>query len=105
MQDFQKRVCAVVGGGGAIAVGLLIDVIGSAAPSTIVAGGSGGDSSTTGTYSSPVVPAMTINATGNMKLGSTATAEIPASTPAISLAAPTYKATAAATCVNNGQCP
>lgn len=103
MRDFQKRVCAVVGGG-AVAVGLLIDVIGSAAPSTIVAGGSG-DSSTTGTYSSPVVPAMTINATGNMKLGSTATAQIPASTPATSLAAPTYKATAAATCVNNGQCP
>lgn len=103
MQDLQKRVCAVVGGG-AVAVGLLIDVIGSAAQSTIVAGGSG-DSSTTGTYSSPVVPAMTINATGNMKLGSTATAQIPASTPATSLAAPTYKATAAATCVNNGQCP
>ena len=38
MQDFQKRVCAVVGGG-AVAVGLLIDVIGSAAQAGAADGG------------------------------------------------------------------
>lgn len=103
MENFPKRMCAVVGGA-AIAVGLLIDIIGGKAPTTTVAGGSG-DSSTTGTYTSPTVPVMTLNATAAMKLGSTATAQAPASTLATSFAAPTYKATAAATCVNNGQCP
>jgi hypothetical protein len=68
-----------------------------------VAGGSG-DSSTTGTFSSPVVPAMTIDPT-NLKMGATITAAKPAETIATSFAAPTYKATAAPGCVNNGQCP
>lgn len=103
MRDLSKRVCAVAGGA-ALAAGLLIDLVGGGPQAVTVAGGSG-DSSTTGTYSSPVVPAMTVNATANMKLGSTATASVPATTPATSFAAPTYKATPAAGCVNNGQCP
>ncbi|GAS96363.1 putative tail fibre protein [Mycolicibacterium canariasense] len=103
MADLQKRVCAVVGGG-AVVVALLIEIIGGGGPSATVAGGSG-DSSTTGTYSSPTVPAMLINPTAAMKLGSTATAQVPESMPATTFAAPTYKATAAPTCVNNGQCP
>ncbi len=103
MAGLQKRVCAVVGGG-AIAIGLLIDIVDGGAPSSTVAGGSG-DSSTTGTYSSPTVPVMLVNPTAAMKLGSTATAQVPASMPATTFAAPTFKATAAPTCVNNGQCP
>lgn len=103
MAGLQKRVCAVVGGG-AIAIGLLIDIIDGGAPGSTVAGGSG-DSSTTGTYSSPTVPVMLVNPTAAMKLGSTATAQVPASMPATTFAAPTFKATAAPTCVNNGQCP
>lgn len=103
MADLQKRVCAVVGGG-ALVVGILIEVVDGGGPSTTVAGGSG-DSSTTGTYSSPTVPVMTLNPTAVMKLGSTVTAQVPASMPVTSFAAPTYKATAAPTCVNNGQCP
>ncbi|CDO09162.1 hypothetical protein [Mycolicibacterium cosmeticum] len=103
MAGLQKRVCAVVGGG-AIAVGLLIDIVDGGAPGSTVAGGSG-DSSTTGTYSSPTVPVMLVNPTAAMKLGSTATAQVPASMPATTFAAPTFKATAAPTCVNNGQCP
>jgi hypothetical protein len=103
MADLQKRVCAVVGGG-ALVVGILIEVVDGGSPSTTVAGGSG-DSSTTGTYSSPTVPVMLVNPTAAMKLGSTATAQVPASMPATTFAAPTFKATAAPTCVNNGQCP
>jgi hypothetical protein len=40
-----------------------------------------------------------------MKMGATATAAPPAATLATSVASPTMKATAAAGCVNNGQCP
>src|SRR5262245_1381539 len=68
-----------------------------------VAGGSG-DSATGGTFVSPVVPAMKIDPTA-MSMGATATAAPPASTMATSFASPTLKATAAAGCVNNGQCP
>ncbi|MCX2710865.1 hypothetical protein [Mycolicibacterium sp. J2] len=103
MADLQKRACATVGGG-AVLLAILIEIIDGGAQSTTVAGGSG-DSSTTGTYSSPTVPAMIVNPTAAMKLGSTATAQAPASLPATTFAAPTFKATAAPTCVNNGQCP
>lgn len=103
MVNLPKRLCATVGVG-AIAVAVLVEIIGGGAPSSTVAGGSG-DSSTTGTYSSPTVPVMVINPTAAMKLGSTATAQVPASMPATTFAAPTFKATAAPTCVNNGQCP
>jgi hypothetical protein len=40
-----------------------------------------------------------------MKLGGTATAAPPATTLATAMAAPTFKATPAPGCVNNGQCP
>jgi hypothetical protein len=40
-----------------------------------------------------------------MKLGGTATAAPPATTLATAAASPTFKATAAPGCVNNGQCP
>ena len=68
-----------------------------------LAGGSG-DSATGTAYVSPVVPAMSLNPTAE-KLGVTATAAPPAATLATSFASPTLKATAAAGCVNNGQCP
>jgi len=68
-----------------------------------IAGGSG-DSSTGGTYVSPVVPAMSVDPTA-MKMGATATAAPPAETLATSFAAPSLKAPPAAGCVNNGQCP
>jgi hypothetical protein len=75
---------------------------GNTTPSNL-AGGSG-DSATGGTYVSPVVPAMKIDPTA-MSMGATATAVAPATTEATSFASPTLKATAAAGCVNNGQCP
>jgi hypothetical protein len=68
-----------------------------------LAGGSG-DSPTTGSFVSPVVPKMSVDPTA-MTLGATATAGPPAATLATSDASPTLKASAAAGCVNNGQCP
>lgn len=67
-----------------------------------VAGGSG-DSSTTNTFAAPTVPPMAYNPTA-MSVGQTITAAAPG-TGMPSIASPTFKATAAATCVNNGQCP
>jgi hypothetical protein len=68
-----------------------------------VAGGSG-DSATGTSYVSPVVPTMSVDPTA-MSMGATATAAPPAATLATSMASPTLKASAAAGCVNNGQCP
>lgn len=97
-----KEVAGLVGGS-AILAAIAISLVYPGQPVAHLAGGSG-DSSTTGTYSSPVVPAMTIDPT-NLKMGATVTASKPAETLATSFAAPTYKATAAPGCVNNGQCP
>jgi hypothetical protein len=68
-----------------------------------VAGGSG-DSPTNGVYTQPSVPAMSLDPS-NQKVGSTMTMSTPAPTLATALASPTFKATAAPGCVNNGQCP
>jgi hypothetical protein len=68
-----------------------------------VAGGSG-DSATGTAYTSPTVPAMSVNPTA-MSVGSTVTEAAPATTLATAVASPTLKASAAAGCVNNGQCP
>jgi hypothetical protein len=97
-----KEVAGLVGGS-AILAAIAIALVHPSQSAVHLAGGSG-DSSTTGTYSSPVVPAMTIDPT-NLKMGATVTATKPAETIATSFAAPTYKATAAPGCVNNGQCP
>src|SRR5258708_26270312 len=84
------------------AVAMVLAHPGASSPQN-VAGGSG-DSSTGGTYASPTVPAMSVDPTA-MKIGGTATAAPPAATLATSVASPTFKATAAAGCANNGQCP
>ena len=68
-----------------------------------VAGGSG-DSSTVGGFTSPVIPAMSVDPTA-MTLGATATAVPPQATMATEEATPTLKASPAPGCVNNGQCP
>jgi hypothetical protein len=95
-----KRLAASVGLG-AIGVAVAMDI----APTgvTNVAGGSG-DSSTVGQYTSPTVPAMSLNPTA-MSLGATATAGPPQATLATAEATPSLKATPAPECVNNGQCP
>jgi hypothetical protein len=97
-----KMFSAVVGGCALLAAALL-NVIYTDQPSRTVAGGSG-DSATTTVYTQPKVPAMTLNPTA-MKLGGTATAAPPATTLATAEASPTFKATPAPGCVNNGQCP
>ena len=103
MHTNSKKLYAVVGGG-AIAVAFAVNVVDSRdAQFNNVAGGSG-DSSVTGSYVQPVVPAMSLNPTA-MSVGSTATAAVPSGTPATSFAAPVLKASPAPGCVNNGQCP
>jgi hypothetical protein len=97
-----KRISAALGGGALLAA-VLIDGGHSDPITSQVAGGSG-DSSTTGAYTQPVVPGMSINPTA-MSLGSTVTAAPASTSLATALASPSVKASAAAGCVNNGQCP
>jgi hypothetical protein len=90
-------------GGGAVMVAMAVTLF-HPSVSTVdqVAGGSG--DSPTNAYTQPSVPAMSIDPT-NQKVGSTMTMSTPAPTLATALASPTFKATAAPGCVNNGQCP
>ncbi len=97
-----KMFSAAVGGCALLAAALL-NVIYTDQPSSNVAGGSG-DSATTTVYTQPKVPGMSLNPTA-MKLGATATAAPPATTLATAVASPTFKASPAPGCVNNGQCP
>lgn len=104
----RKRVKSFAGfvGGSAVVAAIAVSLVPSGAPThTNVAGGSG-DSPTTLLFTSPTIPAMSVDPTA-MSMGSTVTAAPPATTMAVSAASasPTFKATAAAGCVNNGQCP
>jgi len=85
----RLKTAAAMTGGGAIlaAVTVSVTIPGS---DDVVAGGSG-DSATGTQYTSPVVPAMSVNPT-NMSLGATATATGPA-TSMVSGASPTLTAT------------
>jgi hypothetical protein len=104
MRVVRTKTFAGLVGGSAILVAIGVNLIHPGeAVSHNVAGGSG-DSATGTAYASPTVPAMSIDPT-NLKVGATVTAAPPAATMATSFAAPTFKATAAPGCVNNGQCP
>jgi hypothetical protein len=102
-QRTTKRTAAVLGSGAIIvAVAMTVMNAGDTGPRN-VAGGSG--ASATGTaYVSPTVPAMALDPT-DLSTGATVTAAAPATALATSVASPTYKASPAAGCVNNGQCP
>jgi hypothetical protein len=95
-----KKLLAITG---MIAFGTGLGLNMEALPAANLAGGSG-DSSTVGQYTSPAVPAMSVDPTA-MTLGATATASPPRATEAIPEASPSVKASPAAGCVNNGQCP
>jgi hypothetical protein len=98
------RIKSVAALAGMAAVGAAIALnLGPALKANNVAGGSG-DSSTSGEYSSPTIPAMSVNPTA-MTLGATATAAPSQATMATEDATPTLKASPAPGCVNNGQCP
>ena|ERR1700752_3054794 len=101
-QQFTRLSAALGGGAIIVAAAMVLTHPGASTPQNF-AGGSG-DSSTGGTYASPTVPAMSVNPTA-MNMGATATAAPPAATLATSFASPTLKASPAAGCVNNGQCP
>jgi hypothetical protein len=98
-----KSVSAFVGAG-AVAALVIFDVAhGTGAASHSVAGGSG-DSATGTQYTSPTVPNMAFDPT-DLSTGATVTAAKAAATMATSFASPTLKASPAAGCTNNGQCP
>ncbi len=97
-----KVFAAAAAGTAIIAAGAIVTSSGADSNQVTVAGGSG-DSATGTTYVQPSVTAM--------KLPSTTTEtpvdvndEAPTAL-ATALASPTYKATPAPGCVNNGQCP
>jgi hypothetical protein len=96
------RIRAIGGLIGGLALGAAFAVCLFAGPSIHAVAGGSGDSPTSAQYTSPVVPAMSLNPTA-MSLGATATASAPPTT--LAEASPTLKATAAPGCVNNGQCP
>jgi hypothetical protein len=91
-------------GGFAIIAAVAVVLTHPGAPSEQNVAGGSGDSATGTAYVSTTVPAMSVDPTA-MTMGPTATAAPPAATLATSFASPTLKASAAAGCVNNGQCP
>jgi hypothetical protein len=104
MRVMRTKELAGLVGGSAILAAIAIGLVHPTDPvSRDVAGGSG-ESSTTGAYASPTVPAMSIDPT-NLKMGATVTAAKPPETLATSFAAPSLKSPPPAGCVNNGQCP
>ena len=87
---------------GALVAGAVVSVMGPGAAPDVVAGGSG-DSATGTTYVQPTASAMKLPAT--VVQTPETTNEMAPTTLATPMAAPTYKATPAPGCVNNGQCP
>ncbi len=103
MSVTRAKMFSAAVGGCALLAAVLLNVISTDPTPGNVAGGSG-DSATTTVYTQPRVPAMLLNPTA-MNLGGTATDAPPATKLATSMASPTFKASPAPGCVNNGQCP
>jgi hypothetical protein len=102
MDATQKKSLALLIGLAAVAVAIALCFIHSGVTVGNFAGGSGDSSNPV--YTQPSVPAMSVDPTG-MSLGSTITESVAPTALATMVASPTYKATAAPGCVNNGQCP
>ena len=97
-----KVVAASIACGALVVAGAVVSVMGPGAAPDVVAGGSG-DSATNTSYVQPTASAMKLPSTVVDK--PEITNEEAPTTLAIPMAAPTYKATPAPGCVNNGQCP
>lgn len=96
-----KLVAATLACGALVVAGTVVSIA-SPGAADVVAGGSG-DSATGTTYVQPTESAMKLASTVVQK--PEITNEEAPTTLATAMAAPTYKATAAPGCVNNGQCP
>jgi hypothetical protein len=96
-----KSIAATMAGC-AIIASVAIVANGGPALSKTVAGGSG-DSATTTVYTQPTVKPMSLASTTTA--AATTTNDLAPMSLATAAASPTYKATAAGGCVNNGQCP
>jgi hypothetical protein len=88
----MKSLASVVGGASIVAAIGVCLLNSTASKTDHIAGGPSDDGSTTGRYTQPVLPAMSLNPT-DLSTGATATAQTPAATLATSAAAPTFKAT------------
>jgi len=97
-----KLVAATIACGAIVVAGTVVSTASPGAAPAVVAGGSG-DSATGTTYVQPTESAMKLASTIVQK--PEITNEAAPTTLATAMAAPTYKATAAPGCVNNGQCP
>ncbi|MEU0497829.1 hypothetical protein [Mycobacterium sp. NPDC006124] len=96
------KVLAATVGAGAVVAAAVVSGFGAGAAPQAVAGGSG-DSATDTSYVQPTASAMKLPSTV-VQAPETTNEDAP-TTLATPMAAPTYKATAAPGCVNNGQCP
>jgi hypothetical protein len=97
-----KLVAATIGCGAVVAAVAVVASLGPSSQPISVAGGSG-DSATGTTYVQPTASAMTLASTVVQR--PEITNEAAPTTLGTPMAAPTYKATPAPGCVNNGQCP
>ncbi|TQR86083.1 hypothetical protein D8S82_13630 [Mycobacterium hodleri] len=97
-----KLAAATFACGAVVVAGAVVSVMGPGAAPDVVAGGSG-DSATNTSYVQPTASAMKLPAT--VVDTPATTNDMAPTTLATPMAAPTYKATAAPGCVNNGQCP
>jgi hypothetical protein len=88
----MKALAGLVGGVSIVAAIAVCLMDSAASTSNDVAGGGSGDSATGTQYTQPVLPGMSLDPT-NLSTGATATANPPATTIAISVASPTFKAT------------
>lgn len=97
-----KLVAATIACGAVVVAGAVVSSLSPASAPHVVAGGSG-DSATGTTYVQPTASAMKLPST--VVDAPETTNEMAPTTLATPMAAPTYKATPAPGCVNNGQCP
>src|SRR5689334_5750285 len=94
-----KLVAATIACGAVVVAGAAVSILGPGSAPNVVAGGSG-DSATDTSYVQPSASAMKLPSTV-VEAPETTNEEAP-TTLATPMAAPTYKATAAPGCVNNG---
>jgi hypothetical protein len=98
-----KSIVATMAGGAIIAAVAVVSYGGPATEQGNVARGGSGDSATGTRYVQPTVKQMTLASTTTV--AATTTNDLAPMTLATAKASPTYKATAAPICVNDGICP
>jgi hypothetical protein len=102
MSVIRTKLLAAVLGGSAVIASVVVSFATGSGPANLASGGhESGDSATGTQYTSPTVPAMTMNATA-MSTGATATVTTAATALATSVASPTLSVAAVAPCGDKG---